>query len=373
MTRVLFVGMILCLFASEANPAMAQVFLGDLLVDLKVVEKESAEAKAVRLKWIDQERNRIQDELKKFDKELAELRDIVPDAIKPRILPPAVARERQQEQLRFNDWSANNDPARRFAVIRGSGLNALLRVLGPIAHYRKTRTNNSPAQSVFPSLSPSHEIKAAEVAHFRLNPATSAGSQVVVRLNQLPLELEWPPVIRQNWPEECVNIGKLRDVYVVTLNNANHNMKYLDQADLLDKALSLLQAMVQKKKWQTPHDVTLTSDKRIQVHRNLQDAVRYLETVRATVDRFKTVPSDYKVHRFAGGSVEDFLDFCYTHGMQFQEARPVDEEFYHKIYRQIQDYAHDVQFVEDWKNDLEQRMRELSDEDQKLVWVAAEQ
>ncbi|MBS0202359.1 MAG: hypothetical protein JSS49_05620 [Planctomycetes bacterium] len=59
--------------------------------------------------------------------------------------------------------------------------------------------------------------------------------------------------------------------------------------------------------------------------------------------------------------------------MIFGEARPADQAHYLKLFRHLQDYAHDIQFVEDWKGDLEQRIRELNDDDQKLVFSASEQ
>ncbi len=351
--------------------AFSQTFsTRELLIDLTIVEKESAAAKEVRLKWISQERNRVQGELKSFSNELVEIEKTIPHEIQPRSLLPNQQQEREREQTSFNDWASTNDPSRRFAIIRGTGLNALLRVLGPIAHYRRLRTGNAPAPGLFPSLSPGDEIRESDWSHYRMNPATSSG-QVEVRLNQMPLAIESPPVLMQIWPVDCVNLRKTRDLFVSTLSPGSDGSSRGDHAELLDKSLALLQAKIQKKKRDIPHDASFDPGKRVQIHRDLQEAKLYLESLRATVQRLKNVPGDYRVVRFAGGSIEDFLDFCYTNGMVFSRALPADEECYMQVYRRMKDYAHDIQYLEDWRSSVEQRIRELNDEDRQLVWRAS--
>jgi hypothetical protein len=253
------------------------------IIFLTAVEKEEAKAKEIRLKWIGEERNRIRSELQQYNRELEDLKRIVPDPVKPRVLPPALDQARQRDQANFNAWSASNDPLLNAAITKGAGLNALLRVLGPIAHYRKMRSAGESATAVLPSLSTSQKISATDAMHLRLVPPTSAGSQVTVRLNQLPLDLEWPPIVIQNWESDCKSIQKLRDAFVMKLHStANVGPEFLSQAELLDSSLSLLQAKVQHKRRATPENTSLTTEKRNQVHRDLQDALRYLETVRAT-------------------------------------------------------------------------------------------
>ena len=361
-----------CSTAFTPTNAMGQGRFPGLFRDLVVVEKESASAKEVRLKWIDDERNRIREELRKYRDELAELEKSFPDPVKARILSPAEEKEQRREQLRFNDWASNNDPAMKNAIIRGEGLNALLRVLGPIAHYRRMRSDGVPIE-VFPSLAPEQAIPSDHVAHYRLNPATSAGSRVVIRLNQLPLSLEWPTVVQQYWKADCANIGKTCNAYVTLLSIEGDGIAHVETAELLDKSLSLLQAKIQESIRQVFRDPLLNPEKRYQMQRDRKDAIRYIETVRATAERFKKAPSDYKVRRFAGGSIEEFLDFCYTHGMIFQSALPADEDYYRAVFVKMKNYAYDIQFVENWKSDIAQRIRELNAEDKRLLWEAAEQ
>lgn len=363
---VLFMASLVCFTTSaEAQRGLAI---------LNIVEKEEAKAKEIRLNWISEERTRIRKELEDYKTELEDLRKIVPDPVKPRVLSRFVDETRRREKAAFNNWTENNDPRFNAAIMRGEGLNALLRILGPISHYRRLRASSQATSAELPSLKPGERIELDEVSHYRLVPATSAGSKVTVRLNQLPLDLQWPPVITQNWNSDAHGIQRLRDEFVRLIGAAgNQRGEFFNQAELLDKSLELLQAKVIQKRRSMPDDTKLTAQKRMQIHSDLQDALRYLETVRATAERFKNAPGDFKVHHFPGGSVEEFLDFCYTHGMIFQESRPADQEYYLKLHRRMQDYAHDIQFVEDWKSDLEQRINELDANDKKLVWSASGQ
>lgn len=349
---------------AQTNPIL------ELLSDLQRVEKDEAEAKRARLQMIDSERNRIAEEMRAYQEDLADLRKMVPDPVRPRVLTPAVAKARSRTQTAFNSWVQNNDPALTTAIMKGDGLNALLRVLGPVAHYRKLKSTEGASATHFPSLV--EQISSTDASHFRMIPATTSGSRVVVRLNQLPLDIQWPPVVMRHWPSDCKSIQKVRDVYVSHLAYADtEEVKHLEQAELMDSSLALLQAKIMQKRKGVPRDVSLAADIRNQLHRDLLDALRYLENLRATATRLKNAPSDYKVHRFSSGNVEDFLDFCYTHGMYFEGARPADESHYMRMFRRLQDYAKDLQYIEDWKDDLEQRIRELGQADKSLVWAAS--
>ncbi len=351
--------------------AMAQPRYRGLFGDIIIVEKESAEAKRVRLEWISQERDRIRVEMQQYGSELDVLRGVVPDE-RNRVQGRALIEERQRDKIGFNNMAQNNNPALRIAVFRGEGLNILLKVLGPIAHFRRTRLNGANANNNFQALA--ERIEKAEVEHYRLNPATSGGGKVVVRLNQLPLTFEWPEVVKQNWGEDRRNIEKSRDAFVELLSSGNTEEKFLECAELLDNHLELLQAKILQKKRSMPGNTAiLDAGKRMRLHGELNEANRYVESLRATADRFRRAPSDYKVRNFDGGNIEEFLDFCYTHGMMFQEAKPVDEEYYQKIYRRMQDYARDVQDVEDLKDNLKRRIAELKIEDQQLIVRASEQ
>ncbi len=357
-----------------AQAGAQSIVIRELLTDLRIVEREEAQAKAIRLKWISEERDRIREELTKYEAELTELRETVPDPVKPRVMSRVAAKAQEQAQTNFNVWAASNDPARNVAIQRGSGLNALIRILGPVAHCRLKRTDAAANQSRFPSLSNDAYLTTQDVSHLRLVPASSSGSQVSVRLNQLPLDIQWSPVLIQYWPSDCKTIEKARDAFASQLQfSAGATSSLLESGELLDQTIELLQVKALQKKKDISRDKTVSINKRTQVHRDLQEAVRYLETLRATADHFRNIPGDYKVRSFEGGTIEQFIDFCYIHGMIFQEARGIDREAYMKVFRRMQDYAHDIQYVEDWKGDVEQRIRELNSQDQALVWRASEQ
>jgi hypothetical protein len=339
--------------------------------DFVVVQKESAEAKKVRLEWINTERNRISDELSKFNNELAELEKIIPRPVQPRVLSRAQSENRQQEEKRFKDWSANQNPERKGAIFEGSALNALLRVLAPIAHYRKTRTHNASASGVFPCLVPANNLNAEDWKHLRMNPANTSGVKVEVLLNQLPLQIDWPVVLIERFKPECDSLLKTRDAFVVSLSPGNDVKARLEHAEVLDKSLALLQAKIQKEKGVVLRDHSVDSTRRNKMHTDLFRSLDYISSLRATVERLKEVPSEYKKLEFAGGTIEEFLDFCYLNDLVFLPAKPIDQPYYSKVYRSVKDYAHDVQYVEDWRDAVNRRIGELSAEDQKLVFRAS--
>ncbi len=298
-SRVVFV-MTLSLSVCMPIVAKAQPRYRGLFGDIVVVEKESAEAKRVRLEWISEERNRIRAEMQQYGSELAKLREDVPDEVN-RVQGRAAIEERRRDKIGFNNMAQNNNTALRTAVFRGGGLNILLKVLGPIAHFRRIRTNGAIANGGFESLSPVERIEKAEVEHYRLNPATSGGGKVVVRLNQLPLTFEWPEVVKLNWGEDRRNIEKSRDAFVELLSSGRTEEKFLDCAELLDNHLELLQAKILQKKRLMPGNAAIVdAGKRMRLHGELNEANRYVESLRATADRFRRAPSDYKVRNFEG-------------------------------------------------------------------------
>ncbi len=364
-------------FCGGGVSAIDKEQLSDLIRDLLGSERESAEAKRVRLDWITHERVRIDKERQDLVKEREALSEVLPDPIKPRFVPPAAAKAEVRAKLQANRWVINNDQASMAAIMKGEGLNALLRVFGPLAHYRRLRAQANATSAVFPSLNNDNKITADEAHHYRMSPATSAGSKVITRLNEMPLELEWPTIVLQHWRSDTQSLNKVRNEYVGLLSSAasrDQTPRFQETAESFDKAIENLMAKINSKRSATPGDPTMTdAGKKTQIHRDLLDAIRYLETVRATAERFKSTPSDFKVRSFPGGTVEEFLDFAYTHGMIFGESRRADEEHYLKLVRRMQDYAKDIQSLEDWKSDLEKRIEDLNDTDKTLLRRASQQ
>ena len=357
----------------SAAEFLVDEYFGGFFHDYVVVTRESGAAKEVRLKWISDERDRVHAELASLQKELGEIAKFMPRPLQPRVVPESVARQQELARKTFNIWAATNDPSRRVAILRGAGLNALLEVLGPIAHYRRLRTQEGRADAVLRSLAPGNRIEVADATHYRISPATLSGGNVTFRINRLPLDLVWSQLLLDSWPEDCASIQKSRDAFVSLLENGIDRKSQFEHAELLDKSLSLLQAKIQKRLPEIPGNRLSDAAANVQRHRDLKESLQYLETLCATVDCLKNDPNKYQVHRFLGGSIEDFLDFCYMRGMKFQRSQPGDDEHYYRLHTLMKDYAHDVQFVEDWRESIDQRIRSLDEEDRFLVWHAAVQ
>ena len=336
--------------------------------DHNAAQTAALEAKKIRMSWIEDERKRVRAELTKYQNELNDLEAAVPRPRNPRELPPNEARVRERDKRDFNTWVDKNDDQRRYAILRGTALNSLIRTLGPTAHERRMRSRDRNPEFLLPSLSPGLRIEPTDAEHYQLNPATSAGARVAIQPNRLPLEIDWPIVLIQKWKEDCNKLLKIRDTYVASLSPGADVQARIDNAELFDKSLSLLQAKAHKEKNEVARLRIGETAKNVQTHRDLVRAIDYLASIRGMAERLKHVPTDYKVLTFPGGNIEDFLDFCYMHDMVFMQSRHIDEEYYTRVYRVMQDYARDLQYVEDWREGLNRRINQLSTEDKMLTW-----
>lgn len=338
-------------------------------IDLKVVQSESAEARKVRLEFINQERDRIRAEICRADQQLGNLQQIVPDELRPKVLRDQAEKARENQQ---RDFDANLVKVvfrgNAAEIMRGKPLTNMVLVLGPVANYRKRiAARNAPGPGA------NLMVTSDDATHFRLAPATTAGGPVEVRLNRRPLEMDWPTITRQRFPSECKTIEKMRDLFEGSLSAPDKNETALaDQADAVDEAAYRLMTLIYKERSLAvsvggPREV----QKRVDLHRQLTAAIRHLERFRATVNRFKLVPAESKVRVFAGGNIEDFLDFCYSGCYSFQEAAPADEAAYGELFNKMKAYGHDVQLVKDMKIDILARIQELEVFDRQLVMEGA--
>ncbi len=343
-------------------------------VSLQIVQGESAEARKLRLEFINAERDRIRSEIQSADKELGDLREMVPDEMKPRMLRPQEEHAREVLQRDFNvNLTKVVFRGNAAEIMRGKPLTNMVLVLGPVANYRKQVVDADKVNSRLPSLSPGEGVTGVEATHYRFAPATTSGGRVEIRLNRRQLEMDWPVITRQVFPSECKTIEKMRDIFETSLlMSTTEPQELADRADALDEAAYRLMTLIYKERKQTvsfrgPQEV----DKRVQRHRELTAAIRHLERFRATVNRFKLAPDESRVREFPGGTIEDFIDFCYRNGFAFQEAAPGDEEAYRNLFNKMKAYGRDVQMVNDTKIDILARINELEVADRELVMEGA--
>ncbi|CAK9115406.1 Chaperone protein DnaK (HSP70) (Heat shock 70 kDa protein) (Heat shock protein 70) [Durusdinium trenchii] len=339
-----------------------------ILGDLNIVEQESGAAKEARLKFIREEQERLRAQEQMYQEELLELRKTLPE--KPRVrLTPGERRRRQTDEQNFENWMGLNDPRLRAGITRGSVFNTLIRVLGPIASLRKARAKDDSVAS-FPSLAREQHLSAADVERLQIRSSFVSGSVATTRLNQEPLLIEWPTIILSRWPADCAAAEKLRDEYVSQLlqvqgqPSAAHVKSYA----LLDQKLEIMEALVYKAKRHVQTDfVNIKDSERMEFWTELDAAQEYLKRLRASARRFKIAPTDFRVRRFNGGSIEDFLEFCYSNGLEVDRASPQDEQAYLEIFRKIQAYARDVVLIENRKEEVEARIGELQQDDRELM------
>lgn len=365
-----------------AQLALSQSSVEDLVEKLfrraALVEQESGEAKKARLDFIGKELQRIRGEKARYEKEYQEAAGVLPDPVAPRVIPKLERQRRDVDRRNFNQWASLNDPKMRDAVFRGQILNNLVRILGPIAATRKDRRSKGNEEH-FPSLGKDGFVSPDMASRIRYAKPNSTSTDVTHRLNRPPLDFQWPTVMYTSFPSDIKLIAELRTAFLESLSNAEAELggpvkakpRFIELGEELEETLRLTTAKVAKERANLPSRSEIDVRTSREQHGDLREVERLLEQYRVTTRRLIAVPSEYKVTRFDGGTIEDYLEFVYSSGMIIKEATKTDEDAYWDLFRKLQDYARDVQYVEDWKAELDRRWDRLSAEERALLWKGA--
>ncbi|MCA8993827.1 MAG: hypothetical protein KDA88_17710 [Planctomycetaceae bacterium] len=338
------------------------------LGDLKIVEQESGEAKRVRLEFIQSQIDEIKQQRVTFEKELEELNEAIP--IVRQSMSEAAQRRLDNDRRNFQQWFSVPNSRNRYSIANGRMLNLAIRILGPVAARRQQQSSPSDA---FSSLNGNNQISADQARRLHLVNEMTTGSLAVTRLNAPPLEIEWPLLVLTHWEPDCEAIEGLRDDFADHLlvlsqkRGDNAERRAMQKSfELLDERLELLEAKV--------HHAQIAIAKNYRSGDEFTEmgvALRYVRRVRATANRFRQAPSEFKERRFAGGNIEEFLIFCYTQSLAIGEATPDDEAEYIRLYNSIRNYAQDIWHLEDLRTEVQFRLQDLSIAESELINMGA--
>ena len=351
----------LWLLLSTGAQAQFVITLGEL----RIVEQESGEAKKVRLDFIQKQMDEIKQQQIEFEKELDELNEALP-IVRDASMSDAARRQLEIDRRNFQQWFSVATATNRYSIHSGRMLNLAIKVLGPVAARRQQRS--SPSDSFY-SLNQNNQVTGEQARSLHLVNEMTTGSQAVTRLNAPPLEIDWPLLVISRWPADCDAIEKLRDDFSDHLaslslhHGSNDELRSMQKSfELLDERLKLLEAKVNSAQIAMARAYKSGND-----YTEMGAALRYVRRVRATANRFRQAPSEFKERRFVGGNIEEFLIFCYTQGLSIGEASPDDEAQYVRLYDLIRNYAQDVWSLEDMKAEVQMRLRTLSDTERELI------
>ena len=316
------------------------------------------------------DKDKYRKDIKEFEQAIEDLRRTVPDPLRKQEVSKGIAKNRADDQLAFNANLERAVDANRGEIASGRPLTSLVKILGPMAGYRKQKIDPKYEKEGFPSLEDSRRISAEETSHFNLSFGKLAG----MRLNHRPLDIEWPEVTIEKFADDLEAITRLRDAFREPIfSSAVKEREKRAKAgnDLLDQ-IELLMAKHHARRSQLAKNVDSLKDReKDDIYRHAL-AIEHLERFRASVRKFKEAPSTFNLKEFPGGNVEEFLKFCYEEGYSFEKAAsPNDEQAYVKLFLKIQAYGRDVQLIEDLKTDYRRRISDLNAKDHALVLLGA--
>jgi hypothetical protein len=369
-----------CLFVAVwlACPASDRLVADDVQLNLIEtffkVERESADARRVRLEAIAAEREDNRVEKLKLEYLLQQWNDILPPGPRARDLAPLQQRSLDRAQkLADSNSSVIDFQANQNAIRSGRAINSLLVILGPIAHRKSMQPPTPESEMHFASLRESNRISKEDASHFVLVPFGSDDGQAQVRLNQEPLTIIWRGVIQDHFPSYIKNIEKCRVDFVQALQPGAEQAGGEIQRTAVrmdDQVALLMKELIAKKQQAVEYRDGTGGRSRFVRWQDWNSAFDDLKRLRSTIQYFRDAPNALAVKRFDGGNIEEFVCFSYHHGLVFSPSRPADAEAYLKVFQLLQQYFRDIQLVGDYRKQIERDLEKLEIEDAQLLHEA---
>lgn len=369
-----------CLFVAVwlACPASDRLAADDVQLNLIEtffkVERESADARRLRLEAIAAEREDNRVEKLKLEYQLQQWNDILPPGPRARELAPLQQKSLDRAQkLADSNTTVIDFQANQNAIRSGRAINSLLVVLGPIAHRKSMQPPTPDSTQHFVSLRESNRVSKEDASHFVLVPFGSDDGRAQVRLNQQPLKIAWRAVIQSEFPSYVKDIEKRRVEFIAALEKGTEQAatEILKTADQMDEQVAKLmrELIAQKRKAAEYRDGTghRAAFTRWQDWNNAYDD---LIRLRSTIQYYRESPEALAIKQFDGGNIEEFVCFCYHQGWVVTKARPPDADAYLKVFQLLQQYFRDIQLIDDYRKQIVHDLDKLEIEDAQLLYEA---
>lgn len=166
------------------------------------------------------------------------------------------------------------------------------------------------------------------------------GNKLSGRLNQGPLNLNWPRVMRDDqFKTQRTQIERLRDELIAGLKKGDPvNLKTADE--LLKQA----EKLYEKVRAETKKQIQQKSNGASRIFGPYQEAVRFTEILVASAYRLVEAGSlaDVTIEEFDGKNVEDLLAYMYRNNLHFQRTDVNGESAYFLLFEQIARYYVDL-------------------------------
>jgi hypothetical protein len=258
----------------------------------------------------------------------------------------------RREQMLHRLIEYRNDSAGK--ISNGDAENFFLELCGSSAFAgqfdRSTKLPNAkkdPSQGFLSTITSEYRLR-SDVIHHIIYKRGLTGPRLTGRINQEPLEIEFPEVLRgPDFSPRIAEIKKCRDAVLQELHAGKPVSS--EVADALLKAVNDLVVAVKEKKAALMQEVRLHGQNDVvhrewdrfnrvagRLHSLLQGAYRLIEAV--SIDDVAVPPLDEK----NGVTIEELMAYMHTNNLYFFPADPNGEAAYNMVFEMMSRYYIDL-------------------------------
>lgn len=264
---------------------------------------------------------------------------------RPAQMPARLLRHEEQKKVMLVGLLEQRERFRG-SIAKGTALNFLLQECGGVAFDHKFYKDVAKGgagreleQKLLQQVSAQYQIDEDTTRHIRYQRGL-VGSKLVGRLNEGPLDLEWPSVLRQSHYEVLVKTVEMCRDRIVTLLKNKQPVDGKTADELLDTVQEMFKRVRGDKLRLVPK-----SHGDYQMMQRYYAADRFCQLLVAGAYRLIEARDirDVTVESFDHGSIEDLLALMHRNNLTFAESDPNGESAYNTLFELMSRYYVDLQ------------------------------
>jgi hypothetical protein len=260
----------------------------------------------------------------------------------------------------------------RGAIESGRALNQLLAQIGPAA-YQHWQTRQLDSSHALPLYEPTAARQVDErLLRQLVRKQKSSGATVIGRFNQDPIDVDWPPFLREErWAEHRNAIEAARKQVMVELSQGYGVSSKTDQKmrDAVGRLNSEFNAY--KRDWVA--NFRDAGKSRAEEYQRIWDARRHIQKLITSVYQVVSARQYEDVapaEPFHGGNIEEFLAYLHRNNTEFAPAAGTDREAYHRLFDMMVRYYLDIKAMTSLEDRLESEVAGLKQTNQEAIDLA---
>lgn len=294
---------------------------------------------------------------------------------KPTVLNPTLIRWQKEREatlyrlLQFKDKSGG-------AIESGRALNILLARIGSAAHENCQTRKINPAAAL-PLFEPTANEKIDQDLLRRLSyQENTLGSKISGKFNQDPLDLDWPPILREPmWDSYRTTLAEVRDELLTELKSGNGVLPATDVR--IREAIASLNAAFAKYRREWTQKAAKSDGDWALEYRRITEGQKHIDKLISSVYAIVEASSLNDVlpaTMFDGGNIEDFLSYMHSNNLQFAPpSNAVDRKAYFRVFDMMVRYYLDINSAVKAEEHLNQEIVQLKKINRESTEVATGQ